>query len=129
MSVFTKRFPAGRWSLFGLGSETKWYSSLKERPRGEWDRVVDQIRREGTPSFPSHESVPIGSALCEEYSTCQTGTERLVVAEQSDPLFTLTRKPSIEILAQENLLQKYKERVEKLPQPNGLIKICLMQDS
>ena len=46
------------------------------------------------------------------------------MAEQSDPLFTLARKPSIEILAQENLSQKYKERVEKLPQPNGLIKIC-----
>ena len=32
--------------------------------------------------------------------------------------------PSIAIPAQENLLQKHKERVEKLPQPDQLIKIC-----
>ena len=35
-----------------------------------------------------------------------------------------TPTPSIEILAQENLLQKHKERVEKLPQQNRVIKIC-----
>ena len=52
------------------------------------------------------------------------------MAEQSDPLFApadlliMTPTPSIEILAQENLLQKHKERVEKLPQPDRLIKIC-----
>ena len=69
------------------------------------------------------------SDLCEEYSSCRTRTGRLV-AEQSDPLFApvdlfmMTPTPSIEILAQENLLQKHKERVEKLPQPDQLIKIC-----
>ena len=68
--------------------------------------------------------------VCEEYSTCQTRTGRLVVAEQSDPLFApadlliMTPTPSIEILAQENLWQKYQERVDKLPQPDRLIKIC-----
>ena len=36
----------------------------------------------------------------------------------------MTPTPSIEISAQENLLQKYKERVERLPQPDQLIKIC-----
>ena len=35
-----------------------------------------------------------------------------------------TPTSSIEILAQENLLQKHKERVEKLPQPDRLINIC-----
>ena len=70
------------------------------------------------------------SDLCEEYSSCQTRTGRLVLAEQSDPLFVpadlliTTPTPSIEISAQENLLQKRKERVEKLPQPDRLIKIC-----
>ena len=58
-----------------------------------------------------------------------TRTERPVLAEQSDPLFApadlliMTPTPSIEIPAQEILLQKYKERVEKLPQPDQLIKI------
>ena len=52
------------------------------------------------------------------------------MAEQSDPLFApadlliMTPTPSIEIPAQENLLQKHKERVEQLPQPDELIKIC-----
>ena len=51
-------------------------------------------------------------------------------AEQSDPFFApadlliMTPTPSIEILAQESLLQKHKERVENLPQPDRLIKIC-----
>ena len=58
--------------------------------------------------------------ICEEYSTCQTRTERPVLARQSDPLsepaksLITTPTPSIEIPAQEILLQKYKERVERL---------------
>ena len=70
------------------------------------------------------------SELCEEYNGCRTRTGRLVVSEQSDPLFVsadlliMTRTPSIEIFAQENLLQKHKKRVEKLPQPDRLIKMC-----
>ena len=39
-------------------------------------------------------------------------------------LLIMTPTPSIEIPAQENLMQKHKERVEKLPQPDQLIKIC-----
>ena len=63
-----------------------------------------------------------------EISNISTG--RPVLAEQSDPLFApanfliMTPRPSIEIPAQEPLLQKYKERVERLPQPDRLIKIC-----
>ena len=54
-----------------------------------------------------------------------------VLAELSDPLFApanlmiMTPGPSIEIPAQQNLLQKYKERVESLPQPDRLTKICI----
>ena len=53
------------------------------------------------------------------------------MAEQSDPhfapadLLVTTFTPSIDTLAQENLLQKQKERVEKRPQPDQLIKICI----
>ena len=67
------------------------------------------------------------SELCEEYSICQTSTGRLVVAEQSDPLFApadlliLTPTSSIEIPAQENLLHKHKERVENFSQPDRVI--------
>ena len=58
------------------------------------------------------------SDLCEEYSACQTRTVRPVLAGQSEPLFApeklliMTPTPSIEIPAQENLLQKHKELVE-----------------
>ena len=41
VSLFAKRFPAGRWSFFGPGSETKWYSTCKERPGGELDKVAE----------------------------------------------------------------------------------------
>ena len=70
------------------------------------------------------------SDLCEEYSACQTRTERPVLAGQSDPLFEpaillmTTPTPSTEVSAQEDLLQKYKERVERLSQQDRVIKIC-----
>ena len=41
LSLFAKRFPAGHWSFLGLGSETKWYSTDKDRPGGKWDRVAE----------------------------------------------------------------------------------------
>ena len=31
VSLFAKRFPAGRWSFLGLGAETKWYSTNKDQ--------------------------------------------------------------------------------------------------
>ena len=36
-----KRFPAGRWSFLGPGSETQWYSTYNERLGGEWDKVAE----------------------------------------------------------------------------------------
>ena len=32
VSLFAKRFPAGRWSFLVPGSEKKWYSTYNERP-------------------------------------------------------------------------------------------------
>ena len=55
---------------------------------------------------------------------------RPVLAGQSDPLFvpvsllTKTPTPSTDDAAQENLLQKYQERVEMFSQQNRVIKIC-----
>ena len=72
------------------------------------------------------------SQICvrDTYSACQTRTGRPVLAGQSDPLFEpvnlliMTPKPSTEIFAQVFLLQKYKERVERLSQQDRVIKIC-----
>ena len=41
VSKNARRFPPGRWSFLGLGSERKWYSTHVSRPRGEWDRVAE----------------------------------------------------------------------------------------
>ena len=50
-----KKFPAGRWSFLGPGSEKKWYSTYIDRPRGEWDRVAElmiiKFRESGHPVF------------------------------------------------------------------------------
>ena len=52
------------------------------------------------------------------------------MAGQSDPLFVptsslmKTHTPLTDDPAQEDLLQKYQERVESLPQQNRVIKIC-----
>ena len=43
LNLFAKRFPAGRWSFLGPGSETKWYSTYNERPGGKWDRVAESM--------------------------------------------------------------------------------------
>ena len=53
-----------------------------------------------------------------------------MLAGQSDPLFepasllTTTPTPLLDALAQEDLLQKYEERVGRLSQQNRVIKIC-----
>ena len=74
------------------------------------------------------------SELCDEYSACQARTVRPVLAEQSGPLFEPASlmtipTPSTEVLALEDFLQKYKERVERLSQQNGCSKLKLMQVS
>ena len=65
VSFFAKRFPAGRWSFRGPGSETKWYSTDNERPGGEWDRVAGlmmiKFRESGHPVFRSTSSLSRGT--------------------------------------------------------------------
>ena len=57
-------------------------------------------------------------------------TVRPVLAGQSDPLFEpasllmTTPTPSTEVPAQEDLFQKYQQRVERLPQQDRVFKIC-----
>ena len=59
------------------------------------------------------------SDFCEECKSCPVGTGRLVLAGQSEPLFVSTvvmktTTPSTDDLTQEDPLQKYQERVDKL---------------
>ena len=71
------------------------------------------------------------SDLCEEYKAFHVRTGRPVLAGQSDPLFEPARllmttpTPSIEAHAKEDLLQKFKERVERFSQQDRVIKICI----
>ena len=66
--------------------------------------------------------------MCEEYNTCHDRTGRLVVRGQSNPLFVpsvmKTPTSSTDDPAQEDLLQKYKERIENLSQQDRLSKFC-----
>ena len=61
VTLFAKRFPPGRWSFLGPGSEKKWYSTYidKTTRRMGQSRWIDDdsIQRKRTPSFPSHESI------------------------------------------------------------------------
>ena len=70
------------------------------------------------------------SDMCEECNTCHDRTGRLVVAGQSNPLFVpgvlKTHIPLTDDLAQEeDLLQRYQERIEKLSQQDRVIKFCI----
>ena len=73
------------------------------------------------------------SNLCEECKTCHVRTERLVLAGQSNPLFAPSVMKTHILLtddpAQVDLLQKYQERVGRLPQQNRVSQFLLMQDS
>ena len=66
--------------------------------------------------------------MCEECDSCHDRAWRPVVEGQSDPLFEpaslllKTPTPSTENLAQEDLLQRYKERIEKLSQQDRVSK-------
>ena len=70
------------------------------------------------------------SDLCQEYKSCHVRTGRLVLAGQSAPLFVpksslmKTPTPSADEPAQEDLLQNYQERLERLSQQNRVIKFC-----
>ena len=72
-----------------------------------------------------------GAVLCEECKACHVRTGRLVLAGHSDPLFVPTSSlmktptPSTDDPAQEDLLQKYQERVERLSQQNRVIEFCI----
>ena len=63
-------------------------------------------------------------------NVCQARTGRHVLAGQPDPLFEpasllmTTPTPSSEVPTQEISVQKYRERMEKLQQPDRVIKIC-----
>ena len=64
------------------------------------------------------------SDLCDECKSCHVRTGRPILVGQSDPLFVPTSSltkpptPSTDDPAQEDLLQKYQERVERLSQQN-----------
>ena len=53
VSIYARRFPPGRWSFLGPGSEKKWNSTYIDTPRGEWDRVAElmmiKFRESGHP--------------------------------------------------------------------------------
>ena len=77
----------------------------------------------------------IVSDLCEEYKASHVRTVRLVLVGQSDPLFEPARlilktpTPATDDPAQEDLLKKYQERVERLSKQNRVLRFVLMQDS
>ena len=43
VSLYARRFPPGKWSFLGPGSEKNWYSTHESKPQGEWDRVAEQM--------------------------------------------------------------------------------------
>ena len=54
VSMYAKRFPPGRWSFLGLGSEKKWYSTYNESPQGEWDKIAEKMMMEFSESGHPH---------------------------------------------------------------------------
>ena len=43
VSEYARRFPCGRWSFLGLGSEKKWYKTCSDKPNGNCDRTAEMM--------------------------------------------------------------------------------------
>ena len=42
-SKYARRFPHGRWSFLGPGSEKKWYGTYSDKSDGNWDRTAEMM--------------------------------------------------------------------------------------
>ena len=64
VSLFARRFGAGKWSFIGPGSEKKWYSIKEDSPQGEWDNMAERMLLEfaesGCPIFRATSPLSIG---------------------------------------------------------------------
>ena len=40
---YARRFPRGRWSFLGHGSEKKWRGTYTDKPNGDWDKTAEQM--------------------------------------------------------------------------------------
>ena len=115
---------------------TSLFVSRNAQKRRRWKIIYTLLCRLGCGRNLFRTIISVDSAqFTEQFQICVKSmvalkTGRLVVAEQSDPhfapadLWVTTPTFSIETLAQKNQLQKQKERVGKLSQPDQLIKIC-----
>ena len=73
------------------------------------------------------------SDLCDECKSCRVRTGRLVLVGLSDPLFRPTSVMKTPTLstddpAQEDLLQKYRERGERQSQQSRVLNVVLIRD-
>ena len=55
ITEYARRFPQGRWSFLGLGSEKEWYGTHTHKPDGEWDETAEgmmlNLAESGHPVF------------------------------------------------------------------------------
>ena len=40
---FARKFPRGRWSFVGPGSEERWYATYTDKPDGSWDQTDENM--------------------------------------------------------------------------------------
>ena len=151
LSLFARRFGAGQWSFLGPGSEKKWYFISEDSPQGEWDKMAEKMMltfaESGHPVFRATSALSRGqrkskdggknqlslygavAQMCEKYESFHGGTRKPVVGEQSSSSFvpnvinTNVPLDSDDRGHKDLLLQKYRERIEKLSQHDKLSKI------
>ena len=78
--LFAKRFGAGQWSFFGLGSEKKWYSISEDSPQGEWDKMAEKmmmmtIVESGHPVFRA--TNPLSKVVCQSLRSSRRNVRRM----------------------------------------------------
>ena len=61
VATYVRRFPRGRWSFLGPGSEKKWYGTCSDKPDADWDKIAEHMMLNFAES--SHQIVRATSAL------------------------------------------------------------------
>ena len=138
-----KGFGAGQWSFLGPGSERKWDCISEDSPQGVWDnmaaRMLLEFAENGCPIFratsPLSAQKQRWSVFTEQSQKCVKNVTPATMIEQGDllwkdnptfvPSVMKTNIPLTDGPAQEeDLLQRYRERIEKLSQQDRVSKFC-----
>ena len=75
VSLYSRRFGKGQWSVIGPGSEKKWYSISEDSLQGIWDEIAEKMTLEfgesGHPIFRATTPLSRGQLKSKGHGNCR----------------------------------------------------------